>query len=298
MRNGYFTILTALSICVASIVGFNLLGGILVLSIYGLDTKNVDPTGLILCNGVSQLLVLIGIPYILTKKLRLYMRETTRLSSPNKDQITLFLLAIPLTLCAQLFGTALCAVWMDVLSFFPGLYSNLLEVQKLMDEMMSKLIKIESPFDLFIMLTGVALIPAIAEEFFFRGFLFSHIERSGKNNQTIHAVILTSFAFGASHMSPFNLPGLTLLGALFSWMMVTSGTIYVSMFAHFCNNAFIVVILYIFQNDSQLSQSLTGSTPISPSESLPILLFSSGALYLLAKVFNKRARQLQIHPNE
>jgi membrane protease YdiL (CAAX protease family) len=91
-------------------------------------------------------------------------------------------------------------------------------------------------------------------------------------------------------MSPFNLPGLALLGALFAWMMVTSKTIYVPMLAHFFNNAIIVIIIYIFQHDKQLSESLTGSTSIPPEHSLPILFISAGALYLLAKVFDKRAK--------
>lgn len=294
MRNGYFTILVSLGICIAAIVGFNLLGGVIVLAIYGTDIKNADPTGLILINGLSQIVVLVGLPLLLCKVLHIQVRETMHLFRPQQGHIVLFLLAIPLTISAQIFGSVLSSIWMDFLSLFPDLYSQLLEIQKLMDDMMAQLVRIETPFELFIMLIGVALIPAITEEFFFRGFLFTNIERSGEYMKTAIAVMLTSLAFGASHFSPFNLPGLTLLGALFAWMMVTSGTIYVGMFGHFFNNALIVVILYIFQHDKQLSQSLTGSTSIPPAQSLPILFISAGALYLLAKMFDKRAKQLTI----
>ena len=294
MRNVYFTILTSVAICISAIVGFNLLGAVIVIAVYGTDVKNADPTGLILINGFSQIIVLIGFPLMLSKGLHIEIRDTARLHRPGKAQLSLFLLAIPMTISAQLFGSALSSIWMDFLSLFPGLYTNLLEVQKLMDDMMGQLVKIETPIELVIMLLGVALIPAVTEEFFFRGFLFTNIERSGEYLQTTIAVMLTSLAFGASHMSPFNLPGLALLGALFAWMMVTSGTIYVGMFGHFFNNALIVVILYIFQNDKQLSESLTGTTSIPPTQSLPILLVSAGALYWLAKVFDKRAKQLTI----
>jgi membrane protease YdiL (CAAX protease family) len=291
MRNGYFTILVSLGICIAAIVGFNLLGGVIVLSIYGTDVKNADPAGVILINGLSQIIVFIGLPLLLCKGLHIQVKETMHLFRPKKGHISLFLLAIPLTISAEMFGAALSSIWMDFLSLFPDLYSQLLEIQKLMDDMMAQLVKIETPFELFIMLIGVALIPAITEEFFFRGFLFTNIERSGEHMKTAMAVMLTSLAFGASHMSPFNLPGLTLLGALFAWMMVTSGTIYVGMFGHFFNNAIIVIILYIFQNDTQLTESLTGSTSIPPMQSLPILFISAGALYLLAKMFDKRAKK-------
>lgn len=294
MRNGYLSLLATLGVYIAAIVGFNLLGGVIVLAVYGIDVKNADPTGLILINGFSQIVVLIGLPLVLCKGLHIEVRETMHLYRPKKGHIILFLLAIPLTISAQMFGSALSSIWMDFLSLFPDLYSQLLEIQKLMDDMMAQLVKIETPFELFIMLIGVALIPAITEEFFFRGFLFTNIERSGEYLKTAMAVMLTSLAFGASHMSPFNLPGLALLGALFAWMMVTSGTIYVGMFAHFLNNALIVVILYIFQNDKQLSESLTGSTSIPAEQSLPILFISAGALYWLAKVFDKRAKQLTI----
>lgn len=298
MRNGYFTILASLCICITAIVGFNLLGAVIAIAVYGTDVKNADPTGLILINGFSQIVVLIGFPLILSKGLHIDVKVTARLHRPRNAQLSLFLLAIPMTISAQLFGSALSSIWIDFLSLFPDLYTNLLEVQKLMDDMMAQLVKIETPFELFIMLSGVALIPAITEEFFFRGFLFTNIERSGEYLQTTIAVILTSLAFGASHMSPFNLPGLALLGALFAWMMVTSGTIYVPMLAHFFNNAIIVIILYIFQNDKQLSESLTGSTSIPPAQSLPILFVSAGALYLLAKVFDKRAKKLHVETYE
>jgi membrane protease YdiL (CAAX protease family) len=294
MRNGYFTTLVSLSICIAAIVGFNLLGGVITLAVYGMDVKNADPAGLILINGFSQIVVFIGMPLLLCKGLHIPVRETMHLFRPNKGHIVLFLLAIPLTISALLFGSVLSSIWMDFLSLFPDMYSQLLEIQKLMDDMMAQLVRIETPFELFIMLIGVALIPAITEEFFFRGFLFTNIERSGENMRTAMAVMVTSLAFGASHISPFNLPGLAFLGALFAWMMVTSRTIYIGMFGHFFNNALIVVILYIFHNDKQLSQSLTGTTSIPPAQSLPILLVSAGALYWLAKVFDKRAKQLTI----
>jgi uncharacterized protein len=293
MRNGYLLIITCIALTFGVIAGFNLLGAGIILAAYGTDVKAADPAGLILINSISQVVMLIGLPLILVKGLKHSVKDDIRHTSITKKHIPLFLIAILLTISGQMFGTALSSIWMDFLSLFPALYSSLQELQKIMDEMMAEFTRINSLTDLAIMLFGIGLIPAISEEFFFRGFLLTHIERSGESQRTAIAIIITSLLFGVSHFSPFNFPGLVMLGALFAWIMVTSGSIYISMFSHFINNATIVLILYFFQDDKRLSDSLTGTVSIKPIESLPLLLISAGAIYGLAKVFHNQAGKLE-----
>jgi membrane protease YdiL (CAAX protease family) len=229
-------------------------------------------------------------PIILVRGLKKDIRQSFRLYGIPKYKVPLLILTLPLTFTAQLFGTALSSIWTDFLSLFPTVYHTLEKLQTMLDEMMERVTSVHTGEQLAITLLCVGLIPAISEELFFRGFLFSNIERSGKKNmRSALALTFTSLAFGLSHLSPFNIPGLVMIGALFAWMMYVTGSIYVSMTAHFFNNASIVIILYIFSNDPKLSSNLAGTAALTLSESLPLLIISSILLYLLAKVFNRFA---------
>jgi membrane protease YdiL (CAAX protease family) len=295
MRNGYFGIAASILLLIAVLLAFNLIGGLVVILIYGLDYKKADAEGLLLANATGQFLIMAGLPILFTLAMKKDIRQSFRLYASGKQSFSLLLLTLPLTFTAQLFGTALSSIWMDFLSLFPNIYNSLEKLQALLDETMERVTSVHSVEQLVITLVCVGLIPAMSEEIFFRGFLFTNIENSGKHgSRPAVALAITSIAFGISHLSPFNIPGLVMIGALFGWMMFTSGSIYIGMAAHFFNNALIVVILYVFNNDPNLSSNLAGTTSLSITEAMPLLIISSILLYLLAKVFNKIAVESQL----
>lgn len=98
-------------------------------------------------------------------------------------------------------------------------------------------------FDLSINLLIVCVIPAICEEFFFRGFLqrmFMKWLRDPHICIFFTAVIFSAFHFDAVMFLPRFLLG-AMLGYLFYW----TGSIWLSVFAHFINNMQYVVSAFI-----------------------------------------------------
>lgn len=85
----------------------------------------------------------------------------------------------------------------------------------------------------------VALIPAIVEELFFRGFVFSAAKE--KFNK-IPAIIFVSLIFGLYHMSFIKMFTVGILGAALAISVYYSKSIATSMIMHFLNNAVAVVI--------------------------------------------------------
>jgi membrane protease YdiL (CAAX protease family) len=103
-----------------------------------------------------------------------------------------------------------------------------------------------SPFDFVLNIIIMAVIPAIGEELLFRG-LFQRLLHEWTKNIHI-AVILTAIIFSAIHLQFYGFFPRFLLGALFGYLFVWSGTLWLPIFAHFINNASAVIISYLWQN--------------------------------------------------
>ncbi|NLO96578.1 MAG: CPBP family intramembrane metalloprotease [Peptococcaceae bacterium] len=87
----------------------------------------------------------------------------------------------------------------------------------------------------------VALLPAICEELFFRGFIFSSLQGSVK---TIPAIGITGLLFAFYHLDFIRLAPTFILGVLFTLALYRSGSILVPMIMHFANNALASISLF------------------------------------------------------
>lgn len=87
----------------------------------------------------------------------------------------------------------------------------------------------------FISLIVMALLPAIAEEFFFRGIL-QNFTRSVFYNPHL-AVWFAAFVFSAIHGQFYGFMPRLVLGAFLGYLYHYSGSIWVPVLAHFVNNA-------------------------------------------------------------
>lgn len=108
------------------------------------------------------------------------------------------------------------------------------------------MLKMNSLKDLFFDLFVVAFLTAIAEEFMFRGCLQTIFLKWTKNPHA--AVWITAILFSAFHMEFFGFLPRMLLGALFGYFVVYSGSIWPAVVGHFVNNGTDVVITYLAQH--------------------------------------------------
>jgi uncharacterized protein len=89
----------------------------------------------------------------------------------------------------------------------------------------------------------IAIFPAIGEELVFRGMLQPELHRATKS---VHAAIwISAILFSALHMQFFGFVPRVLLGALFGYLYHWSGNLLVPIIAHFVNNGFSVLMIYL-----------------------------------------------------
>jgi len=97
---------------------------------------------------------------------------------------------------------------------------------------------------LLINLLVMAVIPAIGEEWLFRGVIQKLFV---ENNYGVHrSVWLTAFFFALLHQSIFFFIGLWVLGALLGYLKEWSGNIWLPVFGHFVNNSIILIVGYLY----------------------------------------------------
>jgi membrane protease YdiL (CAAX protease family) len=98
---------------------------------------------------------------------------------------------------------------------------------------------------LIINLIMIALLPALGEEFLFRGVLQKLLHQWFKN---VHwAVIVSAVIFSAMHFQFYGFLPRTILGVLFGYLFVITKSLWIPITAHFINNGAAVVAAYLFQ---------------------------------------------------
>lgn len=92
----------------------------------------------------------------------------------------------------------------------------------------------------------IAVIPALGEEFIFRGILLKTFRQwSGKAHLAVWA---SAILFSAMHLQFFGFLPRLFLGVLLGYMFLWSGNIWVPVAGHFFNNALAVVMYFLFYN--------------------------------------------------
>lgn len=138
----------------------------------------------------------------------------------------------------------------------------------------------ESPWELILGLVVIAIIPAIGEELVFRGLFQNELHYISGNAHV--SVWLAALLFSAFHVQFFGFVPRLLLGGLFGYLYLWSGSLVIAMFGHFINNAFAVFSLYFYQ---------IGAIDVSPEEptalELPAILFAAALTAFLLVLFRK-----------
>ena len=84
----------------------------------------------------------------------------------------------------------------------------------------------------------IVVLPSIVEELFFRGVMFSALERCG----TWPALLLTSFAFAMIHGDLYNFAGPFLAGLIYGYLVYTLDSVWPAIFAHMVNNGVMLLL--------------------------------------------------------
>ncbi len=107
-----------------------------------------------------------------------------------------------------------------------------------------RFLQADDVWGLFINVGLMALLPALAEEISFRGVLQQLL-----GGRTHVAIWLTAFIFSAIHMQFYGFVPRMLMGALFGYVFVWTGSLWVPIVMHFVNNGIAVLCYYILSRD-------------------------------------------------
>jgi hypothetical protein len=134
----------------------------------------------------------------------------------------------------------------------------------------------------------IGILPAFGEELVFRGMLQPQLFRATKN---IHiAIWTTAILFSAFHLQFFGFVPRMLLGALFGYLYYWSGNLLMPMFAHFVNNGFSVLMIYL--NQKGVVDMDMESTETAPWSAVIIFTLIAGAmLYYFKKFYDQKRTQ-------
>jgi len=235
-----FLILVGISLILAvisSTIGVFVAQLITGISIFGSASalSNLNNPDVILALKITQLFSAIGtffLPpliaaYLFSDNVAEYVGATKKI---NALQI---ILAIILLLCIQPFVNWMSMVnqgikmpdWIESLLNSPGS-----SAQKIGEALM----KSNGIMGLLLSLVVISIIPAISEELIFRGVIQKLFIDLSRNKH--FGIILTALLFSAMHMDIAGFLPRFALGAILGYMYLWSGSIYLSIVAHFTNN--------------------------------------------------------------
>lgn len=156
------------------------------------------------------------------------------------------LLSILIILCGVGLSSALG--YMSYQIPFPADWKSFFsELEMKYGKMAENLINLNSPFELFISIIVLALLPAVCEETLFRGGLQNYMYRSSRKMWL--SIIVVSLIFSAVHFSVYGFLSRFVLGVVLGLIFHYSGSLWLSILAHFVNNATAVMAMY-FQKAS------------------------------------------------
>ena len=144
-------------------------------------------------------------------------------------------------------------------------------------------------------LVAIAVVPAVAEELVFRGVMQRNLVRWFGSRHV--GVWLAAALFSAVHVQFFGFVPRLLLGLVLGYLYEWSGNILVPMAAHFTQNAFQLILLYLAQG-----RHLPSSFDPDANQALPwptILLsagLSAALLYALHQRMAAGVRLAPTHP--
>jgi len=138
--------------------------------------------------------------------------------------------------------------------------------------------------DLLMSIVVLALIPAVCEEAFFRGGLQNFMYRGNRNLWL--SVVVVSLIFSLIHMSGYGFLSRLALGIILGLIYQLSGNIWLSILAHFINNALAVIVMY-----TQVQAGKPVAEAMSDKSGSYLGLIAVPVVAILFVLMNKRIQQ-------
>ena len=123
----------------------------------------------------------------------------------------------------------------------------------------------------------LAIFPAVSEELLTRGVVLSGLKKGGY----VFAILMSGFLFAIMHGNPLQLIHQFILGVIFSYLVVISGSILPAIFGHFFNNFLSVIAISTMPSDMLNQPEPTLNELLNISNLIPNIVTAVVFLILL-----------------
>lgn len=255
-KNLWIQLGTLLFLMLVSFVLANVVGLLLAIPFFGFDMllhmdrvyNYSDPESLAFLKYmqvISQLglfiLPALAFAHLYNRKPFAYLRLSTRFKFN-----TLFM-AI-LVIAAAIPFVNYLVVWNEGMSLpesLGGIERWMRNMETQASRMTEAFLKVNTPLGLAVNLLIIAVLAALGEELLFRGVLLRIFSDSFKN---VHVAILVSaILFSAFHGQFFGFVPRAVLGILFGYIFILTGSLWIPILLHLLFNAVSVVIAYLYE---------------------------------------------------
>ena len=281
-RYGISPLLFGFLSLVVVFVTYQIIGGVLTYLFFGLKPVEGQATAYRMATALGELLLILVPTLILVRYAALSPRSFLRLRIP--DFRTLILPLVGVFALQEMLQVYL--VFQERIPLPEPLQKISQEFKQLFEEAYKLLASSSSVPELLWVILVIALIPALAEEFLFRGLVQRCFE---KGLGPAWAIVLTGIIFGLYHLNPFSFVPLAVIGMYLGFLAYRSNSLWTSVAAHFYNNAIACVATFFHMDEDSLV--VGNPEKLSPGFLLAVFWFF-GVVFLIATYYFLRITAL------
>lgn len=163
----------------------------------------------------------------------------------------------------------------------PEFMGGIEEIIRSQEDRMAKLTEFLTSFNTFdkfiFAFFVIAIIPAVGEEYLFRGLIQTYFEKYIKNPHV--AIILTGIIFSAIHFQFYGFLPRAALGIIFGYLFHYSGNLIYPMIAHMINNGLTITMVYLL-NTGVITYDIENAE--TPSLIIISLFLAVGLVFMFA----------------
>ncbi|HRN28036.1 MAG TPA: CPBP family glutamic-type intramembrane protease [Ignavibacteriaceae bacterium] len=263
---------------------YQIVGSLLTILIFGLDLESIPVNSLRLMTMAGQILFILLPALLFSKWIYTDVGKIIRIRKPDFKELGFFTVGIiiltPLLQSLLYIQNYYIEIWAKNIPFINSIKTFFDEMNKMVEKTYGNLLSASNVIELLLVITVVAVVPALSEESLFRGFIQRSFELKYKK---YIAAIITALFFSAYHFNPYGFIPLFILGAYFGFASYKSKTLLIPMFLHFLNN-FSAVILYYIIGDDELIKSDPTTNPNELS-SYVMMFFALSVLFVGLIIF-------------
>ncbi len=220
-----------------------------------------------------------------------YNKLHVGISGPDKTTLSIVILTALLIFLSQAFIAF--SGWLNHQLELPESMSRLYNWMTAKEEEASELtllmIRSDNWLQIGITIFMMSILPAIGEEWLFRGILQRELADLFRNKHI--AIIVTAILFSAIHMQFLTFLPRFFLGIILGYLFVLSGNLWLSVIGHFVNNFMAIMAMFALTKNGKMEQL---DIPVdNPFDILVVFSFMSILMILyLIKTKSETIRQL------